>query len=286
MKVILKESIENIGKRGDIVNVAAGFGRNYLIPKKLALEVTPSNMKMIEIEQQALQKKLEKEVSSYRDLIERINQTTLTFTRKTGEKDTLFGSVSPQDVKDALDKLGISVEKKKVLIGEPIKKLGDYTVSIKIFQEEKAEVKVEVVDEDGSKGEEAKEELKAESEERETEEAKAEPEEEKVGSKEVKAEPEEVETEPKEVKEESEEAKEELEEMKEEPEEAKEEPEEMKAEPEEVKEEPEEAKAVPEEKKEEPEPVIEEEKEEEMPAVQEKKEKEKETKVTPEKKKE
>jgi large subunit ribosomal protein L9 len=151
MKVILKESIENVGKRGDVVNVAAGFGRNYLIPKKLALEVTPSNMKMIEIEQQALQKKLEKEVSTYRDLIEQINQTTLTFKRKTGEKDTLFGSVSPQDIKDALDELGIAVEKKKVLLSEPIKKLGDYTVSIKIFQDEQAQVKVEVLDEEGKK---------------------------------------------------------------------------------------------------------------------------------------
>jgi len=86
MRVILKQDIEKLGRRGDIVNVAPGFGRNYLIPKKLALEVTPSNMKMIEIERQALKKKAEAERRSFQDLIQRLNQTSLTFIRRAGIK--------------------------------------------------------------------------------------------------------------------------------------------------------------------------------------------------------
>lgn len=157
MRVILKENIENLGKKGDIVNVASGFGRNYLIPKKLALKVTPSNMKMIEMEQQALRKRFDKEASSYQDLTERLNQMSLSFERKAGEKDVIFGSVSSSDIKEALDKLGYEVEKKKILLDEPIKRLGNYTVPIKVYHEEQAEIKVEIVKE-GAEGKEIKEE--------------------------------------------------------------------------------------------------------------------------------
>jgi len=147
MKIILKENIENLGKRGDIVNVAAGFGRNYLIPKKMALQVTPSNIKMIEMEQKALRKKLEKEISSYNEIIERLNQTTLTFTRKVGEKESLFGSVNVSDIKEALDKAGFEIEKRKILLSEPIKKRGQHSVSVKVFHDDRAEVKIDVVGE-------------------------------------------------------------------------------------------------------------------------------------------
>lgn len=155
MKVILKENIENLGKKGDIVNVASGYGRNYLIPKKIAMEVTASNVKMIEIEQQALRSKYEKEVSSYQEIRERFDQTSLSFVRKAGEKDVIFGSVSSADIKDALEKLGFEVEKKKILLDEPIKRLGNYTVPIKIYHEERAEVKVEVIKEGEKKKKEA-----------------------------------------------------------------------------------------------------------------------------------
>lgn len=147
MRVILRENIENLGRKGDIVHVAAGYGRNYLIPKKIAIEVTSRNMKMIEIEQEALQKGFEKERASYQELIDRLNAVTLSFTRKTSEKDVIFGSVSSTDIRDALASQGIDVEKKKILLDEPLKRLGNYTVPIKIFHEEKAEVKIEVVKE-------------------------------------------------------------------------------------------------------------------------------------------
>lgn len=144
MKIILKENIENLGKRGDIIDVAAGYGRNYLIPRKMAIEVTPSNIKMVEMEQRALRKKLEKEVETYQSVIDRLNQTSLSFKRKAGDKDVIFGSVSTADIKEALDQLGIEVDKKKILLVEPIKRLGNFTVPIKVFHDERAEIKIEV----------------------------------------------------------------------------------------------------------------------------------------------
>ena len=147
MRVILRENIENLGKKGDIVNVAPGYGRNYLIPKKIAIEVTSRNMKMIEIEKKVLQKGLEKEMASYQEFIDQLNAVTLSFTRKASEKDVIFGSVSATDIRDALVDQGFDVEKKKILLDEPIKRLGNYTIPIKIFHEERAEVKLEVVKE-------------------------------------------------------------------------------------------------------------------------------------------
>ena len=148
MRVILKQDVENLGRKGDIIDVAAGFGRNYLIPKRLAIEVTSSNIKMIEIERQALKKRIEKERLSCEELIQRLNQTTLTFKKKAGEKDHIFGSVSSSDIKDALQALGYDIEKKKICLDEPIKRVGNYTVPIKVYYDEQAEVKVEVLREE------------------------------------------------------------------------------------------------------------------------------------------
>ncbi len=145
MKVILKQDVENVGRRGDILNVAPGYGRNYLIPRKLALQVTPGNMKMIEVERVSLKKKADEERKSFQDLIGRLNQVTLTFVRKAGEKDHIFGSVSAGDIKDALDKLGFELDKKKIALDEPLKRLGNYSVRIKVYHDDKAEIKVHVV---------------------------------------------------------------------------------------------------------------------------------------------
>ena len=150
MKVILRENVENLGKKGDIVDVAAGYGRNYLIPSRMALQVTPSNMKMIEMEQRALKKRYEQERTSHQTLIDRLNQTRLTFVRKAAEKDIIFGSVSSADIKEALAEREMEVDKKKILLEEPIKRLGNYTIPIKVFHEERAEVKIEVVSEEAS----------------------------------------------------------------------------------------------------------------------------------------
>jgi len=155
MKVILKNDVEKVGRRGDIVNVAQGFGRNYLIPRKLAIEVTAGNVKMIDIERQALKKKVEQERQSFQGLIQKLAQVTLTFPRRAGEKDVIFGSVSAADVKEALDKLGVEVDKKKILLDEPIKRLGNFTVPIKVYHEDKAEVKIVVVKEEAGADEPA-----------------------------------------------------------------------------------------------------------------------------------
>jgi len=144
MRVILKQDVENVGRKGDLVNVSDGFGRNYLIPKKLALEVTPSNLKMIEIERQALKRKLEKERLSFQETIARLEQLVLVFERKSGEKDMIFGSVSAADIKDELDRLGFDIEKKKILLEEPIRRLGNYTIPVKVFHDDKAMLRVEV----------------------------------------------------------------------------------------------------------------------------------------------
>lgn len=147
MKIILKENIENLGSKGDIVNVAAGYGRNYLLPKKLALKVTSSNMKMIEMEQAALKKNLEKARISYKGAIQKLNEVSLSFERKAGEKDTIFGSVSVADIKEELDKLGFEIEKKKILLKEPVKRIGNFTVPIKVFLDDIAEIKIQIVPE-------------------------------------------------------------------------------------------------------------------------------------------
>ena len=148
MKVILKQDVEKLGRRGDVVNVAPGFGRNYLIPRKMALAVTPTNIKMIEIERTALKKKAEIEKKSFQTLIEKLNQVTLTFTRRAGEKDVIFGSVSAGDIKEALDGLGFEVDKKKILLDEPIKRLGNFAIPVKISMDDRAEVKVVVAREE------------------------------------------------------------------------------------------------------------------------------------------
>jgi large subunit ribosomal protein L9 len=148
MKVILKQDVENVGRKGDTLNVATGFGRNFLLPRKLALEVTPSNMKMIELERKTLKKKVELERVSFQGLIERLSQVSLSFARKAGEKDHIFGSVSAGDIKDALDKLGFEIDKKKIALDEPLKRLGNYTVAVKVFHDDKAEIKVAVVKEE------------------------------------------------------------------------------------------------------------------------------------------
>ena len=195
MRVILRQDVENLGIKGDIVDVAPGFGRNYLIPKRLAIKVTSSNMKMIEIERQALKKRLEKERLTYQEIIQKLNQVSLSFRKKAGEKDIIFGSVSSSDIKDALVELGFEIDKKKILLQEPIKRVGNYSVSIKIFHEEQAEIKVEVIKEEEGIQEEKEEEVGAQEERKE--------EKEKISEEKVKeAEGEAVKTEKEEQKEE------------------------------------------------------------------------------------
>jgi large subunit ribosomal protein L9 len=156
MKIILLENVEKLGRKGDILEVAAGYARNYLIPRKLAMEVTPGNLKMVELQQKALKKKLEKERLSFQELINRLNEVTLTFVRKSSEKDVIFGSVSASDIQAELARLGFDLDKRKIILDEPIKRLGTFTVPIKVYHEDRAEIKVVVVKEEAPASEEQK----------------------------------------------------------------------------------------------------------------------------------
>ncbi|MBN2206496.1 MAG: 50S ribosomal protein L9 [Candidatus Aminicenantes bacterium] len=150
MKVILTQDIESVGRRGDVVNVARGYGRNFLLPRRLAIEVTASNLKAIELEKKTLLKKNEEERRSFQSLIEKLSGLSLTFVRKAGEKDHIFGSVSAGDIRDALAAQGFEVDKKKIGLDEPIKRLGSYIIPVRIYHDDKAEIRVEVKPEEPS----------------------------------------------------------------------------------------------------------------------------------------
>ena len=147
MKIILKEDIPSIGKRGDIVNVSDGYGRNYLIPKKLALLATPNNVKLIENDRKSREKKLLKAKKEALNLASKIESFSLTINVKVGEGDKLFGSVTSKDIEERLKKEGINVDKKDIILDEPIKALGVYSVPIKIHPEVHAKLKVWIVKE-------------------------------------------------------------------------------------------------------------------------------------------
>ncbi len=148
MKVILLESIENLGRKGEIVKVKDGYARNYLIPKKLALKVTESNIKMIMEKQKKLEKEREKEIKTVEDLKNRIESLKLTFYKRAGEEDTLFGSVTSSEIEEKLKEEGIEIDRKKIVLKEHIKKLGEYEVEVKIHPEIKAKLKIEVLKEE------------------------------------------------------------------------------------------------------------------------------------------
>jgi|AFSR01.1.fsa_nt_gi large subunit ribosomal protein L9 len=147
MEVLLKENVENLGVRGDIVKVRAGYGRNYLIPKGLALMATPSNIKLIERERQRLVKLAEAELAAARSLSEKLAALTLTFQRKAGGKGTLYGSVTSMDIAEALAAQQLAVERRQIVLKEPIKALGEYEVPIKLHRDVVVTLKVSVVPE-------------------------------------------------------------------------------------------------------------------------------------------
>ena len=145
MQVILKEEIEKLGKIGDIVVVADGYARNFLIPKNLAIEATPKNIKRIEHEKRLIAEKLKKAKKEAEDVAKRFAEITVTISVQVGEEGKLFGSVTTMDIAATLEKEGIPVERKKILLENPIKELGEYTVPIKIHPEVTANLKVQVV---------------------------------------------------------------------------------------------------------------------------------------------
>ncbi len=147
MKVILKENIENLGQIGDLIQVKPGYARNYLIPQSRAIEATVRNVKVLEHQKKLIQDKILKTVKTAEGFAQRIESTSVTISQKVGENDRLFGSVTAINIAESLKEEGIDVDKKKISLEEPIKKLGVYTVPIKLHPEVTASLKVWVVEE-------------------------------------------------------------------------------------------------------------------------------------------
>ena len=148
MEVILREDITNLGTRGQVVKVAAGYARNFLIPKKLAVTATGSNKKIVEQERQAHLRKEAKLQGEAQDLAKMVNGVTVTINQKAGENDQLFGSVTSKDVAEALAAKGFTIDRRKIQLDDPIKSLGEFKVPVKLHKDVTAELTVVVAKEE------------------------------------------------------------------------------------------------------------------------------------------
>lgn len=147
MKVILREDVKNIGNMGQIIDVTDGFGRNYLVPRGLAVEANIRNIKSLEHEKKVIQEKARKIKNQAQDLASKVSSAAVVIKAKAGEEGKLFGSVTTMDIAEQLKKEGFDIDKKKISLEEPIKRIGSYSVKIKIHPEIAAEVNVQVVEE-------------------------------------------------------------------------------------------------------------------------------------------
>jgi large subunit ribosomal protein L9 len=147
MKVILLEDVERLGKRGSILNVANGYGRNFLIPRKLAAPATDANIKMAESQSKKVEVQEAKEEKSASQLKTELENVSVTIPMKAGEGDMLFGSVTAASIAEALEEKGYTIDKRRIELEEPIRRLGDHHVSVKLHRNVAAEIKVSVVKE-------------------------------------------------------------------------------------------------------------------------------------------
>ena len=144
MEIILRETIDNLGRAGQTVKVADGYARNYLLPRKLAYPATPGNMKVIEFERQSLLKKEAKQKGDADKLREVLDTVEIVIRRKVGEHNTLYGSVTNSDVAEELEKKGYEVEKRKIHMDDHIKGVGEFSIPIRLFKDVTAHVKLRV----------------------------------------------------------------------------------------------------------------------------------------------
>ena len=162
MEVILKEDVNKLGHRGDVVKVAEGYGRNYLIPRKLAIEATTGNKAVIEQMKAASVRKSAKEKGSADELGQQLNGLVLEFTRKSGEHDQLFGSVTSSDIAKAMEAKGFEIDRRKIELDVPLKTVGEFNVPIKLHREVTVTVKAVVKKDAAEEAAPAAEEVKAE----------------------------------------------------------------------------------------------------------------------------
>jgi large subunit ribosomal protein L9 len=145
MEVILREHVDNVGRRGEVVKVADGYARNYLLPRKLALLVTEGNKKQIEREREKFDAKESEERKVAEAIAERLNAVEIEIGRRVGDTQALFGSVTSGDIAEALNTRGFEVDRRKLQLHEPIKKLGEYEVPVKLTRDVIARIKVRVI---------------------------------------------------------------------------------------------------------------------------------------------
>lgn len=144
MRIILQENVEKLGTRGEVLDVSEGYARNYLLPRKLAIPATEGNTKRLTQIRAALAKKEASEKGLAESLAEQLAAVTVTLTRKAGDSDQLFGSVTSADIAEALAALGYNVDKRKIRLEEPIKLVGEYSVPVKLHHDVNATIKVAV----------------------------------------------------------------------------------------------------------------------------------------------
>lgn len=142
MEVILKEDVHKLGSRGDVVKVADGYGRNYLLPRKLAIEANKGNKAVIEQMKAAAVRRSAREKADAEALSTQFNNLTVSFQRRSGEHDQLFGSVTSGDIAAEIEKKGFNVDRRKIQLHEPLKSLGEFTVPVKLHKDVTAHVRV------------------------------------------------------------------------------------------------------------------------------------------------
>ena len=147
MKLILREDVENLGKIGEVVEVAGGYGRNYLLPRGLAAKASTKNLKEQGHQKKLIQARMDRHKKDAEELAGSLDSVSCTIARKTGEEEKLFGSVTSRDIEEALREEGVSIDRKRILLEEPIKKLGVYTVPVKLHTDVTGNIKVWVVKE-------------------------------------------------------------------------------------------------------------------------------------------
>src|SRR2546423_6090709 len=148
-QVLLREDIDNLGARGEIVRVKAGYARNYLLPRRLAVEATSSNVKQIEGERAALAKREAKERSTAELQADQLRNLALKFERKVGEAGVLYGSVTSMDIAHALEEQGYEIDRRKIALREPIKRFGNYNVPVRLHRDVTLELPINVLGEGG-----------------------------------------------------------------------------------------------------------------------------------------
>ena len=144
MEVILREDVDKLGHRGQVVKVAAGYARNSLLPKRLAVPATEANKKIVEQERHAALRREAKESADAAELGKMVQLLTVVIEQKAGENDQLFGSVTAKDIAEALEKQGYQIDRRKIQLAEPIKTLGEYKVPIRLHRDVTVEITVQV----------------------------------------------------------------------------------------------------------------------------------------------